>query len=1084
MNRNLVSDVRVRSWVASALAAVILLLSWGTSLTFAQGADPAVLPVVSLKAVQSETTEPSITSKIAPARFLVQRSGDLSQTLHVYLELSGTARAGFDYVTPESRVDLPAGAESAEVIIAPLDDDLVEGLETVVVQIVDPPTDNIPNYIIDRVASTIRLVIHDNDAPDGLPVIGLQTVVGVTSEPNPLALIVPGTVRLNRTGTTVGTLMVGIQVQGTATPGKDYVIRVGNLDRSFEVGSGGILTVPMPAGESSLTLYILGVADDLVEGDESIVLTLVPSLVATPTGGYRIDPQATVSKLVLHDMDRPAGATIEIVQPREGQTFAQGAPIEIDAVAVDPRGYIPHVDFYAGDKKIGESTINFIVAPEPGTPIRHSFVWKDAPVGAHVLTVRAELPEGGSVRSKPVGIVVVAEPVLPVVSISYIATPFAVPNTDFAPGYFLIERTGATTRPLGVYLKTGGTATAGVDYKELPPLVWIPEGKESVTVAIEAIDDKLPETQESVSVTLIQPPADAVEPVSERYRIDPLKSSAQLIMFDNDRASEIASLEIVTPKDGDILGFGSEVRIVAVAVDKLADIRRVEFFDGDRLIGVSLHLTKDAVVPGRPREHVFVWQGASVGVHELWACALDSEGGTVVSKRVSIRIAEFPTQVGLAVIARDPLAKENGLNGEVPDPAVFTIRRVNGPLNVDVMVQYVMGGVASNGVDYETLPGQVLLPKGAESVDVVVTPIPDKALEGDEVVVLELQSPACIAIFPPPPQCYLIVGDGVARAVIQDSKPSENLPPKIVITKPAGGDSFKLNENISLVAEGSDPDGFITRVEFYDGRMKIGEVSRRVGDLSLPLRAQAFRLVWKDAEAGKHTLTARATDDDGSTSVSAPVEIIVAPDVLRPIVTVVEWDAHAVEPIRPGELNTASFQVRRSGSTDEPLTVFYSLDGTAAEGKDYEVLPHQVVIPAGRSSVFVTVTPVDDSVKERTESVILQIVESPVAGPIPPYLIGRPAIARAVIADAGWVMPLGDAQCVELPGGITHLCFPGADGSRFRVEASDDLVTWETVLHATAIDGACHFVDGTSPDRSRRFYRAVPLPASEDPAAP
>jgi hypothetical protein len=1085
MNRIYLKLAQLGSWACVALAAAGLFSS-GTVRAFAQGSDPALLPVVSLVPVASETTEPSITSKIAPARFLIQRKGDLSQTLHLFLQYAGTATPGKDYVEPDSVVELAAGAASLEVIVSPLDDDLVEGPETVVVRLIDPLTDSIPNYRIDRTADIVRLLIRDNEDPGTLrpPVVGLETLVATTSEPNPLALIAPGTVKLNRAGSTVDALRVGLLAQGTATPGKDYEIRIRGLEKPLEFSANGTTIVPVPAGETAVTLLILGLADEWVEGNETIGLTLLPSLDMTPTGAYLIDAQASAARLILRDEDVSLSPSLEITQPKEGQSFAEGTPIEIKATAVDPRGYIAHLDFYADGRKIGESILNFLVAPAPGTPIHHAFTWMKVPAGTHVLTVQAPLPEGGVIESKPVSIVVVPEPILPVVSISHIQTREAIPDADYAPGHFLVERTGPTEQLLGVYVKKGGTAIAGVDYRDFSELIWISPGEQSVAIKIEAIDDKLPEGQETVSLTLVQPSSDATGPVLPRYRINPDQASARQLMYDNDRASTIASLKLMSPADGEQFGWGSEIRIVVVAIDSQADIRKVEFFDGNTSIGISEHLTKDAIIPGRPREHVLIWKAASVGTHEIWACALDSEGATVLSNSVKIRVTELPPRVSLAVVAKDPVAAENGVGGEAPDPAVFSIRRVSGPRDVEVLVHYALGGVAENGVDYERLSGRVLLPSGAESVDVVLTPIPDKAIEGDEGVVLELMPPACIAIFPPPPQCYLIVGDGAARAVIQDGNVSENLPPRIAITKPSSGDSFEFDQNIQLVAEGQDPDGFIRRVEFYSGRVKIGEVGVDRPNPSNQPRVQVFRLVWKDAEPGKHSLTARATDNQGAISISAAVEISVSADHPRPIVTVVEWDPHAVEPRNPGELNTASFQVRRSGSTADPLLVFYALEGTATEGKDYEALPRQVIIPSGRSSVFVTITPVDDSERERTESVVFRVVESPVAGPVPPYTVGRPATARAVIADAGWILPLGEAHCVELPGGLTHLCFAGADGSRFRVEASDDLLIWETVLHATAIDGACHFVDETIPGRSRRFYRAVPLPASEDPSAP
>ena len=399
--------------------------------------------------------------------------------------------------------------------------------------------------------------------------------------------------------------------------------------------------VLLPSGAESVDVVLTPIPDKALEGDEGVVLELEPPICIAifpprPQCYLIADPGA--AKAVIRDFHAVGEPTIEVSTPKEGQTFALDQPIEIQATAIDPRGYIAHVDFYADSEKIGESTLDFFVEPKPGTPIHHSFNWLKAPVGPHSLTVRAMRPEGNILESKPVHVVVVPDPVLPVVSIRHIKTRQVQPDADYAPGYFLIERTGSTAHALGVFVSKGGTATPGVDYEDFSSLVSIPVGQESVSLKIQAIDDKFPEVGETVSLTLVH--SLLTKPNRLTYWIDPAMASAELTMSDNDRLSEIASLELTSPVDGDQFGDGKEVRIVAVAIDKLGDIRRVEFFDGAKSIGVSEHLTKDAVIPGHPRAHVIAWKDASVGDHEIWACALDSKGDTVLSKRVRISVSE------------------------------------------------------------------------------------------------------------------------------------------------------------------------------------------------------------------------------------------------------------------------------------------------------------------------------------------------------------------------------------------------------------------------------------------------------------
>jgi hypothetical protein len=63
----------------------------------------------------------------------------------------------------------------------------------------------------------------------------------------------------------------------------------------------------------------------------------------------------------------------------------------------------------------------------------------------------------------------------------------------------------------------------------------------------------------------------------------------------------------------------------------------------------------------------------------------------------------------------------------------------------------------------------------------------------------------------------------------------------------------------------------------------------------------------------------------------------------------------------------------------------------------------------------------------------------------------------------------------NLPGCV-HLCFPAENGQQYRVEASSDLVNWETAFVGTASDGTLHFAEDEMQDFSNRFYRLTPDP--------
>jgi hypothetical protein len=70
------------------------------------------------------------------------------------------------------------------------------------------------------------------------------------------------------------------------------------------------------------------------------------------------------------------------------------------------------------------------------------------------------------------------------------------------------------------------------------------------------------------------------------------------------------------------------------------------------------------------------------------------------------------------------------------------------------------------------------------------------------------------------------------------------------------------------------------------------------------------------------------------------------------------------------------FTITRSGNTAIPLTINYTVAGTATPGSDYTALPGSVTFLAGAASTNITVQVVDDNTPELTETVILNITGS------------------------------------------------------------------------------------------------------------
>lgn len=91
-----------------------------------------------------------------------------------------------------------------------------------------------------------------------------------------------------------------------------------------------------------------------------------------------------------------------------------------------------------------------------------------------------------------------------------------------------------------------------------------------------------------------------------------------------------------------------------------------------------------------------------------------------------------------------------------------------------------------------------------------------------------------------------------------------NTAPLCALTSPTGGSSFGAGSLISIAANATDSDGIISQVQFFDGATLLNT------DTGAP-----YAYNWTGSNAGIHTLTAVATDNNNLKTTSAPVSITI-----------------------------------------------------------------------------------------------------------------------------------------------------------------------------------------------------------------
>ena len=409
-----------------------------------------------------------------------------------------------------------------------------------------------------------------------LPIVSIMASFPDTSEPGPTVRIRPGAFTFKRTGDVSKPLMVYLRYEGSATPDLDY-------KRLPE-------TVTFLAGASDAELLVEPMEDATSEPTESVIATLFePPFDRLPD--QIIDPQFQTAKVLIHDTSSGGGAaTLEITEPKDGQEFQSGEKLVIAATAIDPSGYIARVAFYDFDKEIGVSQIYFFRAPNPGTPVYHSFDWQNPTPGEHVITARAVDSNGNPISSKPVRIKVGGESTLPIVEVMALDSE----ATEFSPLVDAVDPARFRSRAVAILPKNFMSCSRSTAVQSRTKtiavrigLVRMAPGEREAVVEIVPLADELTETMETVLLRLEDPMSISSLPVPPSpYQMNAFSRSATAVIYDRARP-EHGDLAFALPDQGEVFQSGQPISMLVAAYHPGFDLSHVDFYAGEKLIGSS-----------------------------------------------------------------------------------------------------------------------------------------------------------------------------------------------------------------------------------------------------------------------------------------------------------------------------------------------------------------------------------------------------------------------------------------------------------------------------------------------------------------
>jgi hypothetical protein len=923
-------------------------------------------------------------------RFRFTRTTPTTNALTVNFSLAGLAKSGTDYTIPAS-VTFAAGASDAYVDVTPIDDTIHEGSESVILTITPSGM-----YDVSATAGGATLWLSDNDQP-------MVKVAATDASAAENSLSDTATFTFTREGEPHQPLEFYVSYSGTASSGTDYT-------RSH---SGSYLTIP--AGQMSVTATITSIDDAIYEGDETVIATIsnnytrgtTQSATATIKDNDPVPPPKSISVMASDSQATESGDKGTITVTRTGDLSArvQVYFADLRGSAINGGDYIPLplIEFLPG-----QSSVSVQLQPIDDLDFE----------GDEVAIIELQVP-GGYVAAGPMraDITIVDDDpkpaVLPKLRMFADRTEMTEGGAD---GFLYFDRTANLTLSTFIDFEVSGTATFKTDHS-LRSGLTVFNGDSLSGIRFTLPDDMEVEGNETIVIKLKPSPA---------YIIDG-PDLITLTLYDNDTVatntqpiylSDLNWTSAVSPFGGpqkNMSAGRAALKIGGVAYAKGVGVHspsELAYTIGGRYTRFTAAVGIDDSVGNRSSDGSAVFQvwgdgellkqsSRRTGADPAELLDVDVTGVQILRLVTTtggdndykdhadwadarLHVPTTPSNV-VSVTVEDAV----GVEGIQPNPIRFRLHRT-GDLTQPLTATFAYSGSALYDTDYYGPRIAATFAAGAATVDVELSILNDPLIEAPETVTLTLQ---------PQPTYLLESSASSATATIT----SDDVMP-VVTMAVTDGDAGEPSNSASITfTRTGDTSQPLTVALELSGTAKNNSDYWHTTQFTIPAGSASVTRtisVYDDnLLENDETLIVKLAASAAYTVGTDPVTITIKDDdVNKPLVSITAKDAEAAETKTDEAANPFVFTISRTGDTTQPLTVSYSASGTASNAADY-VLPNgqqSIVIPAGQSSIDLTMNVIDDQLWEGNETATFTLTSAWVTT----YVVDTTkAAATATIAD-------------------------------------------------------------------------------------
>jgi hypothetical protein len=649
--------------------------------------DGVPLPTVSLAVTDGSASE----FDNDPGSVTLSRTGSLASPLTVRYTATGSATNGADYALLSGSATFEPGQATITVIVTPSTDTLNEGAESVTLTLVDGA-----DYDLGAAVSGAIAIEDGFQQVTIVPTDATGSEVGSDT----------ASVTISRAGSTSRPLTVNLLFGGTATAALDYQALASS--------------VVIPAGQASVLVVITPIPDALIEGVETVSVTLDHGTyaLANPTRAtVAIDDNAT-PQVTVEAVDAAAteggsdSATFRFTRTGD-VSDALTVRYAVSGSAVnDGAEFTPFlVGFLAFDA--GAVTADVVITAANDGVLE----------GAETLIVTTIDDAGYDPGAPATATVTILDPPTPIVTLTVVDADASEAGPD--PGVFRFTRTGDHAAALTVTFSRTGTATNATDYTNIGTSIVIPAGQASVDRSIVPVNDALVEGAETVLLTLVDGAGyDLGETTSGVVTIadQPVPTISMAVVDDTAAESGDQALFRFSRTGDTTFSLSITVSSLGSTATNVSDYASI----GSTLLFPAGQATVDR--PVVPVNDIRVEGPETVALTIVDGAHYDL--GSPITGTVTIQ--DQPTPI-ITVEAIDPSASETG-----SDNGTFRFTRA-GDTALALTVTFTRTGTAASG-DYNSsaVGTSVTFPVGQATAEKVVTAVPDVAAEPGETVTLTL----------------------------------------------------------------------------------------------------------------------------------------------------------------------------------------------------------------------------------------------------------------------------------------------------------------------------------------------------------